>query len=112
MGGQFAAVAVPAGHLIPSNIASPQVRGHLWLASIPVKRMPAGLSIRDHVSLLAETPNQVGQPVDFVFMQDVEIAHVTGNALELFLPAKVVPQVEWYADHGRPALLPHPALGL
>jgi hypothetical protein len=107
--GQVASLTVPAGHLIPANLASPQVHAQLWLASIPVKRMPAGLGIGDHVALLAETPNKVGQPVDFVFMQDVEIAHVTGNAVDLWLPAKVVPQVEWYADHGGLVLLRMPA---
>jgi hypothetical protein len=107
--GQVAALTVPAGHLIPSNVASSQIHGQLWLASIPVKRMPAGLATGDHVALLAETPNKLGQPVDFVFMQDVEIAHVTGNAVDLWLPAKVVPQVEWYADHGGLVLLRMPA---
>jgi len=103
--GEVASLTVPAGHLIPSNIASSQVHGQLWLASIPVKRMPAGLAIGDHVALLAETPNKLGEPVDFVFMQDVEIGHVTSNAVDLWLPAKVVPQVEWYADHGGLVLL-------
>jgi hypothetical protein len=107
--GHVASLTVPAGHLIPSNLVSPQAHGQLWLASISVKRMPAGLAIGDHVALLAETPNKVGQPVDFVFMQDVEIAHVTGNAVDLWLPAKVVPQVEWYADHGGLVLLRMPA---
>jgi len=107
--GQVASLTGPAGHLIPSNLANTQVHGKLWLASIPVKRMPAGLAIGDHVALLAETPNKLGQPVDFVFMQDVEIAHVTGNAVDLWLPAKVVPQVEWYADHGGLVLLRMPA---
>src|ERR1700674_3462899 len=68
--GQVASLTVPAGHLIPSNLANTQVHGKLWLASIPGKRMPAGLAIGDHVALLAETPNKLGQPVDFVFMQD------------------------------------------
>jgi hypothetical protein len=107
--GQIASLTVPAGHLIPSNLVSTQAHGQLWVASIPVKRMPAGLAIGDHIALLAETPNKLGQPVDFVFMQDVEIAHVTGNAVDLWLPAKVVPQVEWYADHGGLVLLRMPA---
>ena len=107
--GQVASLTVPAGHLIPSNVASSQAHGQLWLAAIPVKRTPAGLAIGDHVALLAETPNKLGQPVDFVFMQDVEIAHATGNAVDLWLPAKVVPQVEWYADHGGLVLLRMPA---
>ena len=107
--GQVASLTVPAGHLIPSNLVSPQAHVQLWLASIPVKRMPTGLAIGDHVALLAETPNKLGQPVDFVFMQDVEIAHVTSTAVDLWLPAKVVPQVEWYADHGGLVLLRMPA---
>jgi len=106
---QVASLTVPAGHLIPSDLVSPQAHVQLWLASIPVKRMPAGLAIGDHVALLAETPNKLGQPVDFVFMQDVEIAHVTSTAVDLWLPAKVVPQVEWYADHGGLVLLRMPA---
>jgi hypothetical protein len=107
--GQVASLTVPVGHLIPSNLVSSQAHAQLWLASISVKRMPTGLAIGDHVALLAETPNKVGQPVDFVYMQDVEIAHVTGNAVDLWLPAKVVPQVEWYADHGGLVLLRMPA---
>src|SRR6202171_223038 len=49
--GQVAALTVPAGHLIPSNLASPQVHGQLWLASIPVKRNPAGHGERDPFAL-------------------------------------------------------------
>jgi SAF domain len=103
--GQVAALTVPAGHLIPSDVASSQVHGQLWLASIPVKRMPAGLAAGNHVALLTETQNKLGQPVDFVFMQDVELAHVASNQVDLWLPAKLVPQVEWYADHGGLVLL-------
>ena len=33
------------------NLANTQVHGKLWLASIPVKRMPAGLPIGDNVAL-------------------------------------------------------------
>src|SRR5436305_15017302 len=47
--GQVASLTVPAGHLIPSNLASPQRPGQLWLASIPLKRIPAGPALRDHV---------------------------------------------------------------
>src|ERR1700682_2537155 len=38
--GQVAAITVPAGHLIPSNLARPQVHGQLWLASSSVETMP------------------------------------------------------------------------
>ncbi len=103
--GQVAALSVPAGSLIPAGIVSPQATGSLWVAAIPVKRMPAGLASGDHVALLAETPNKVGQLVDFVFMQDVEVVHVAGTQVDLWLPARVVPQVEWYADHGGLILL-------
>jgi len=98
--GQVASVSVPAGQLLPAGIAIPQNASKLWLAAVPIKRMPAGLAAGNHVAVLAEAPNKAGQPVSFVFMQDVEVAHVVGNQVDLWLPAKVVPQVEWYADHG------------
>ncbi len=98
--GQVAASSVPAGHLIPAGFVSSQNASTLWLAAVPIKRMPAGLTAGDHVALLVETPNRAGQPTAFVYMQDVEVAHVGGNQTDLWLPAKVVSQVEWYADHG------------
>jgi hypothetical protein len=107
--GQVAVVPVTAGNLIPANIANPQVHGRLWLASIPVKRMPTGLAPGDHVALLTEAPNKQGQLVDFIFMQDVEVSHVSSGQADLWLPAKLVPQVEWYGDHGGLVLLRMPA---
>ena len=107
--GQLAVETVPAGHLIPSDIANPQVHGQLWLASVPVKRMPSGLAPGDHVALLTEAQNKLGQPVDFIFMQDVEVGHVASAEADLWLPAKLVPQVEWYGDHGGLVLLRMPA---
>jgi hypothetical protein len=98
--GQVASVSVPAGHLLPAGIVVPQNASKLWLAAVPIKRMPAGLAVGNHVAVLAEAPNKAGQVVTFVFMQDVEVAHVGGNQVDLWLPAKVVPQIEWYADHG------------
>ncbi len=98
--GQVAASSVPAGHLLPAGFASSQNASKLWLAAVPIKRMPAGLTAGAHVALLVEAPNKAGQPTAFVYMQDVEVAHVAGNQADLWLPAKVVPQVEWYADHG------------
>jgi len=71
--------------------------------------MPVGLGAGDHVALLTEAPNKAGQPVDFVFMQDVQVVHVGSNQVDLSLPAKVVPQVEWYADHGGLILVKMPA---
>ncbi len=98
--GQVASVSVPAGQLLPAGMVVSQNASKLWLAAVPIKRMPAGLAAGNHVAVLAEAPNKAGQPVNFVFMQDVEVAHVGGNQVDLWLPAKVVPQVEWYADHG------------
>ena len=98
--GQVASISVPAGQLIPANIIGAPGSNTLWTADVPIKRMPAGLAAGDHVALLSEAPNKAGQPVDFVFMQDVEVVHVGSNQVDLSLPAKVVPQVEWYADHG------------
>jgi hypothetical protein len=71
--------------------------------------MPTGLAAGDHVALLTEALNKAGQPLDFVFMQDVEVVHVGSNQVDLSLPAKVVPQVEWYADHGGLVLVKMPA---
>jgi len=42
-------------------------------------------------------------------MQDVQVVHVGSNQVDLSLPAKVVPQVEWYADHGGLVLVKMPA---
>jgi hypothetical protein len=42
-------------------------------------------------------------------MQDVDVIHVAGNQVDLWLPAKVVSQVELYADHGGLVLLKMPA---
>jgi hypothetical protein len=106
--GQTASLSIPAGSVIPAGIVSPQATGNLWVAGISVKRMPAGLTAGDHVALLAESSDKSGQPVDFVFMQDVDVAHVAANQVDLWLPAKVVPQVEWYADHGGLVLLKMP----
>jgi hypothetical protein len=103
--GQTAAVSVPAGHLLPAGIASPRATAGLWVAAVPIKRMPAGLKAGDHVALLTEAPNKVGQPTAFVIMQDVEVVHIAGNQVDLWLPAKLAPQIEWYADHGGLVLL-------
>ncbi len=41
--GQVAAMSVAAGHLIPAEIVSPQIHSQLWIAAVPIKRMPADL---------------------------------------------------------------------
>ena len=79
--GQVASISVPAGQLIPANIVGAPGSNTLWTADVPIKRMPARLAAGDHVALLTEALNTAGQPVDFVFMQDVEVVHV-GKELE------------------------------
>jgi len=106
--GQVASISVPVGQLIPANIVGAG-SNTLWTADVPIKRMPAGLAAGDHVALLTEALNKAGQPLDFVFMQDVDVVHVASNQVDLSLPAKVVPQVEWYADHGGLVLVKMPA---
>jgi hypothetical protein len=107
--GHTASVSVQAGSLVPASILSTQASGNLWVAAISVKRMPAGLTAGDHVALLAQSSDKSGQPVDFVFMQDVDVVHVASTQVDLWLPAKVVPQVEWYSEHGGLVLLKMPA---
>jgi hypothetical protein len=93
--GQVAVVGVPAGHLIPAEIVAPKITAGLWKANVPIKRSPADLQAGDHVALLVQ-----GQATEFVFMQDVQVLSVGSGAVDLWLPAKLAPQVEWYADHG------------
>jgi hypothetical protein len=102
--GQVAVVGVPAGHLIPAEIVAPKITAGLWKANVPIKRMPVDLHAGDHVALLVQGTTQ-GQATEFVFMQDVEVLSVGSGAVDLWLPAKVSPQVEWYADHGGIILL-------
>lgn len=102
--GQVAVVGVPAGHLLPAEVVAPTVAAGLWKANVPIKRMPADLDSGDHVALLVQGSNQ-GQATEFVFMQDVQVLSVGSGAVDLWLPAKLAPQVEWYADHGGIVLL-------
>jgi hypothetical protein len=39
----------------------------------------------------------------------VEVAAVSGTSVELFLPARLVSQVQWYSDHGGIAVVKMPA---
>lgn len=102
--GQVAVVGVPAGHLIPAEIVAPKITAGLWKANVPIKRSPADLKAGDHVALLVQGTSQ-GQATEFVFMQDVQVLSVGSGAVDLWLPAKLAPQVEWYADHGGIILL-------
>jgi hypothetical protein len=97
--GQTAVVDVPAGALVPANVAVAQTSAALWEASVPVRRMPGDLKAGDHVAILVEG-TQSGRSVDAVVMQDVPVLRVGSNGVDLWLPYKAVPQVEWYSDHG------------
>ncbi len=102
--GQTAVVDVPAGALVPANMAVAQTSAAMWEASVPVRRMPGDLKAGDHVAILVEG-TQAGRSVDAVVMQDVPVLRVGSNAVDLWLPYKAAPQIEWYADHGGLVLL-------
>ncbi len=102
--GQTAVVDVPAGALVPANVAVAQTSAAMWEASVPVRRMPGDLRAGDHVAILAGG-TQAGRSVDAVVMQDVPVLRVGSNAVDLWLPYKAAPQIEWYADHGGLVLL-------
>jgi hypothetical protein len=102
--GQVALVDVATGALIPADIAVPAASAGIWKASVPVKRMPAGLKPGDHVAVMAQG-SQGGGDVDVVVMQDVVVLNVASGLVDLWLPAKAAPQIEWDADHGGIVLL-------
>jgi hypothetical protein len=97
--GQTAVVGVPAGALVPANVAVSQTSAAMWEAAVPVKRMPGDLRAGDHVALLVEG-TQSGRSVDVVVMQDVQVLRVGSDRVDLWLPYKSAPQIEWFADHG------------
>ena len=102
--GQTAVVDVPAGALVPANVAVAQTSAAMWEASVPVRRMPGDLKAGDHVAILVEG-TQAGRSVDAVVMQDVPVLRVGSNGVDLWLPYKAAPQIEWDADHGGLVLL-------
>jgi hypothetical protein len=102
--GQTAVLDVPAGALVPANVAVTQTSAAMWEASVPVRRMPGDLRAGDHVAVLVEG-TQAGRSVDAVVMQDVLVLRVGSNGVDLWLPYKAAPQIEWYADHGGLVLL-------
>lgn len=102
--GQIAVVDVPAGALVPANVAVAQTSAAMWEASVPVRRMPGDLKAGDHVAILVEG-TQAGRSADVVVMQDVPVLRVGSNGVELWLPYKAAPQIEWYADNGGLVLL-------
>ena len=98
--GQVASMDIPSGDLIPAAIAAPASTGSYWKVDVPIRRMPADLAPGDHVALMVSGTGPSGSAVDFVFIQDVRVLDVGGGSVDLWLPAKLAPQVEWYADHG------------
>jgi hypothetical protein len=98
--GQTAVVGVARGHIIPDNVVAPQVTAGLWEANLPIRRMPSDLHAGDHVALIVTGAGKAGQEVQFVVMQDVTVITIGSGFVDLWLPPKVVPQMEWYSDHG------------
>jgi hypothetical protein len=98
--GQIAAIGVSSGHLVPDNVVAPRVTANLWEANLPVKRMPGDLRAGDHVALLVTGTSKAGEPLEFVVMQDVEVISIGSGSADLWLPPKLVAQMEFYADHG------------
>jgi hypothetical protein len=102
--GQIADADVAPGDLVPADIVSTSATGTLWKLHVGVRSMPADLAPGDHVALLVTASATNGGQVDIVFMQDVRVLAVGSGAADLWIPAKLVPQVQWYEDHGGIAL--------
>jgi len=98
--GQVAAVGVSSGHLVPDNVVAPQVTAGLWEVNLPVKRMPTDLQAGDHVALLVAGATGAGSPLEIVVMQDVQVISVGSGSADLWLPPKLVAQMNFYSDHG------------
>jgi hypothetical protein len=98
--GQVAAVDVLAGDLIPADVVSSQFTAGLWDVDVPVRRMPADLVPGDHVALVVSVTLTNGSQGDLVYMQDVQVLGISQGSVDLWVPATLAPQVEWYADHG------------
>ncbi|MHB8507392.1 MAG: CpaB family protein [Candidatus Dormibacteria bacterium] len=98
--GQVAAVGVSSGHLVPDNVIAPQVTAGLWEVNLPVKRMPTDLQAGDHVALVVTGASGSGSPVEFVVMQDVQVISIGSGSADLWLPPKLVAQMNFYSDHG------------
>jgi len=98
--GQVASMDVPAGNLVPAAILAPQSTASFWEVHMPVRDQPTDLAAGDHVAILVNGPSSAGQPVEFVFIQDVRVISVGQGGDDLWLPAKLAPQVQWFSDHG------------
>ena len=98
--GQVAAVDVLSGDLIPADVVSSQFTAGLWDVDVPVRRMPADLVPGDHVALVVSVTLTNGSQGDLVYMQDVQVLGIGQGSVDLWVPATLATQVEWYADHG------------
>jgi hypothetical protein len=98
--GQVAAVDVLSGDLIPADVVSSQFTAGLWDVDVPVRRLPADLVPGDHVALVVSVTLTNGSQGDLVYMQDVQVLGIGQGSVDLWVPATLAPQVEWYADHG------------
>lgn len=98
--GQVATASVSAGHLVPAGLTVSQNSSELWEVPLPVKRMPPDLKPGDHVAVMVMGTTKTGDAVDFVVMQDVQVLGVKSDSANLWLPARSMAQLEWYADHG------------
>ena len=98
--GQVASMDVPAGNLVPAAVLAPQSTAGFWEVHVPVRSQPDDLAAGDHVAILVNGNSNAGQPVEFVFIQDVRIISIGQGGDNLWLPAKLAPQVQWFSDHG------------
>jgi hypothetical protein len=103
--GQTAATDVRAGDLIPADVVGTQFTAGLWDVNVPIRRMPGDLAPGDHVALVVVATLANGSQIDIVYMQDVQVLRIGQGSVDLWVPAKLAPQVEWYADHGGIALI-------
>lgn len=98
--GQVASMDVPAGDLVPAAVLAPQSTAGFWEVHVSVRSQPADLTVGDHVAVAVTGNSASGQAVEFVFIQDVRVISVGQGGDDLWLPAKVAPQIQWFEDHG------------
>lgn len=98
--GQIATQSVTSGSLIPAGLGTPESSAQLWEVPLPTKRMPPDLKPGDHVAIVVSGTAKSGDPIEFVFAQDVRVLNVRSDSVNLWLPASATAQIEWYADHG------------
>lgn len=102
--GQVADADIAAGDLVPADIVSTQATAGLWKLHVPVREMPSDLAPGDHVAILVIETATNGSQVEVVYMQDVRVLSVGQGSADLWIPAQVVPQLQYFVDHGGIAL--------